>query len=70
MNPLSSILNLFKKKAAPSIEANGRWSEGLDAFERGKQHYAAQPTRVRQGVQASKHRLAQPPGSKLSLNFR
>lgn len=50
MNPLSSILNLFKKKAAPSIEANGRWSEGLDLFERGKQHYAAQPTRAQEAL--------------------
>ena len=50
MNPLSSILNVFKKKAPASIEANRQRLDGFDAFERGEQHYAAEPARAQEAL--------------------
>ena len=40
MNPLSSLLNLFRKKPSASTEANERWLQGYHAFEAGKKHFA------------------------------
>lgn len=40
MNPLSSLLNLFRKKPSASTKANARWLQGYHAFEAGKKHFA------------------------------
>lgn len=40
MNPLSSLLNLFRKKPSVSTEANERWLQAHHAFEVGKKHFA------------------------------
>jgi tetratricopeptide (TPR) repeat protein len=41
MNPLITILNLFKTKDSGQSEANKQCCEGYNAFERGKRHYLA-----------------------------
>jgi hypothetical protein len=41
MNPLNSLVNLFRKTPSVSTEANERWLRGYHAFEAGKKHFAA-----------------------------
>ena len=41
MNPFTTILNFFKKRDDRPTEADKKWAEGYNAFERGKKHYLA-----------------------------
>ena len=40
MNPLNTLLNLFRKKPSVSTEADKRWLRGYNAFEAGKKHFS------------------------------
>jgi tetratricopeptide (TPR) repeat protein len=39
MNPFTTIVNCLKKKDNGPTEAGKQWTEGYNAFQRGKQHY-------------------------------
>lgn len=40
MNPLNSLLNIFRKKPSASTETNDKWMRGYNAFKAGKKHFA------------------------------